>query len=61
MNPVLDVEERQAWDQYVAAVGGAGLPDRRGESPEECVARFAEMADAMLAERRKRFGRGDGK
>lgn len=51
MNPVTDLEERQAWDQYVAAVIASFDVAR----PDLAAKRAAEVADALLTERRQRF------
>lgn len=45
-------EERAAWDRYAAA--HAISP--RWEDPNGLAEASADFADAMLAERRKRFG-----
>jgi hypothetical protein len=55
LTPVTDIEERQAWDQYVAALWSRfGETDRPGEGPEY----VARIADTILSERRKRYPRG---
>lgn len=49
-------EERQAWDRYAAAWTVAlGFTHAERRDGEEDPATAAEYADAMLAERRKRF------
>lgn len=52
-NPVTDLEERQAWDQYVAALLTVDIA--QGDNPNGYEV-LAMAADKMLAERRRRFG-----
>lgn len=47
-----DAEERYAWDRYAAA----GLHWNTEDTSQELANLFAQRADAMLSERRKRFG-----
>ena len=51
MTPVMDREEREAWDRYAAASLSAET-EGWSHAPET----HAHVADLMLAERRKRFG-----
>jgi len=53
-NPVTDIEERQAWDQYVAAQ----LSIFEGRMSDELLDEVALDADRMIERRRKRFGDG---
>jgi hypothetical protein len=48
-------EERLAWDRYAAATMARDL---RGDTFETDARISAEAADALLEERRKRFGAG---
>jgi hypothetical protein len=52
MNPVSDIEERTAWDQYAASVLASADISR----PDLAAELAAKCADAMLEERRKRAG-----
>lgn len=47
---MLKMEERAAWDQYAAAALGVGVVTAQS------AATVADVADAMLAERRRRLG-----
>lgn len=50
-------EEREAWDRYAASPAAAQLVERTGaQLAEESAAVCKDFADAMLVERRKRFG-----
>ncbi len=53
-----ELEERQAWDAYAAAalqgMSGGNIFESYGQAP--AIAWAVELADALLAERRERFG-----
>jgi hypothetical protein len=50
------LEERVAWDQYAAAWTAANSRKYQQDSKDDSVA-GAHYADALLQQRRKRFGR----
>lgn len=51
-------EERSAWDMFVSAWASAIIGRDHGNCTAEVVAWAGEFGDAMLVERRKRFGGG---
>lgn len=55
-NPVTDIEERLAWDQYVASLLDKDVPQGDLADGYEAI---AVEADKMLRRRRARFGSPD--
>lgn len=53
----VDADERHAWDLYFAHVRAVVDPDRDGPTMMWTEEGAANRADAMLEERRKRWGR----
>lgn len=58
-NPVTDLEERQAWDQYFAAAFGNYVPGWVHQNPEAAAEASSRAADEALEYRRKRFGKAE--
>lgn len=61
MNPYRDhkvvAEEREAWDRYAASCLAICTRADLGDGCAEVAKAAANFADAMLAERRRRFGK----